>query len=50
MRREDVAAALLRNQSRLNAGLGGSDMGMVNTHGGKAVDVTMVRGDGTLIR
>lgn len=50
VRREDVAAALLRNQPRLNAGLAGSDMGMVNTKDGKAVDVTMVRGDGTLIR
>jgi branched-chain amino acid transport system substrate-binding protein len=50
VRREDVAAALLRNQPRLNASLAGSDMGMVNTKGGKAVDVTMVRGDGTLIR
>ena len=50
VRREDVAAALLRSQPRLNAGLGASDMGMVNTQGGKTVDVTMVRGDGTLIR
>lgn len=50
VRREDVLATLLRGQQSGGANVSASDLGMVSTKGGKPVDVTMVRGDGTLIR
>ena len=50
VRREEIGAILLRSKLRLAVNPAESDLGMVNTSGGKTVDVTMVRGDGTLIR
>ena len=49
VRREDVQAALLRSTQH-TTGLATADVGMTNTRSGKPIDVTMVRGDGTLIR
>ena len=50
VRREDVLSALMRSRQTTEASLATSDLGMMNTKSGKPVDVTMVRGDGTLIR
>ena len=47
VRREDIFAILSRSQQSIAATL---DTGMTHTKNGKPVDVTMVRGDGTLIR
>ena len=50
VRREDVQAILSRARKDTAPSLATTDTGMMNTKGGKPVDVTMVRGDGTLIR
>lgn len=50
LRREDIAAALLRGQARRGVTLADTDLGMTATKEGKTVDVTMLRGDGSLIR
>jgi branched-chain amino acid transport system substrate-binding protein len=50
VRREDVLAILTRGQQGAPTSLAMHDTGMMNTKSGKPVDVTMVRGDGTLIR
>ncbi len=50
LRREDVAAALIRNHSRTAVNPAATDMGMANAAGTRLVDLTMVRGDGTLMR
>ena len=50
LRREDVAATLTRNHTRTAVHPTATDMGMANAAGRRLVDVTMVRGDGTLIR
>ena len=50
LRREDIGAALIRNHARTGVNPAASDMGMANAAGTRLVDVTMVRGDGTLTR
>lgn len=50
LRREDIFAILSRSQQSIAATLAALDTGMTHTRTGKPVDITMVRGDGTLIR
>lgn len=50
VRREDVLTILSRVRKDAIPSLASTDTGMMSTKGGRPVDVTMVRGDGTLIR
>ena len=50
VRREDVLTILSRGTANPAASQVYDDAGMTSTKGGRPIDVTMVRGDGTLIR